>query len=85
MVDRVLQTQMCLLLDAYYEAKYNEKQYWFRKGRNHLQVVGLVRSIINKINKIDQNRLGVALLEIKDCFAAMPLDVMLKCFKVPTQ
>ena len=43
MIDRVLQTQLCLVLDPYYEAKYPSYLYNSRKGRNSLQVLGFLK------------------------------------------
>jgi len=78
--DRVLQTQLCLLLDAFYEAKFKENMYGFRKGRSTLQAVGLLHKIISLT---DKSRLGVVLLDIKECFNTIPHDIILKYFKVP--
>ena len=79
-VDRVLQTQMCILLDAFYEAKYHENVFGFRKGRNTLQAIALLSRIIDSTEK---DRLGVALLDIKGCFDKIPHNVIIKYFKVP--
>jgi len=49
MLDRVLQTQLCLLLDPFYEAKYPEHMYGYRKGRNTHQVVGFLKRNSRKI------------------------------------
>jgi len=78
--DRVLQTQLCLLLDAFYEAKYSENMYGYRKGRNCLQAVGYLHKVISLT---DKNRLGVALLDIKECFDNIPHEIILKNFKIP--
>lgn len=79
-IDRVLQTQLSILLDAYYEGKYNESQYGFRKGRNPLQAVGFLLKVIDKT---DKNRLAIALLDIQKCFDEISHDIVLKLFKVP--
>lgn len=47
-LNRVLQTQLCLLLDPFYEAKYPEHMYGFRKGRNAHQAVGFLKCILEK-------------------------------------
>lgn len=80
--DRILQTQLCLLLDAYYEGKYSEDMYGFRKGRNCLQAVGLLHKIINLT---DKNRLGIFLLDIKNSFDSISHIIILKYFKVPSR
>lgn len=80
--DRVLQTQLCLLLDPYYEAKYSEDMYGFRKGRNCLQAVGLLHKIVSITNK---ERLGVALLDIKSCFDSIPHVKIMECVEIPSK
>jgi len=80
--DRVLQTQLCLLLDPYYEAQFSEDMYGFRKGRNCLQVVALLNKIISIT---DKDRLGLALLDIKTCFDTIPHDQVLAEFQIPKQ
>jgi len=79
-IDCVLQTQLCLLLDAFYEAKYSEHIYGFRKGRNTLQAAGLLS---DEINKSDKTRLGVALINIKNCFDNLSHASIFEYFKVP--
>lgn len=78
--DRVLQTQLCILLDAYYEAKFNESQYGFRQGRNSLQAIGFFRRVIDNT---DKSRLGFAFLDIQQCFYNMPHNTLINLFKVP--
>ena len=80
MIDRVLQTQLCILLDAFYEAKYNENQYGFRKGRNPLQALGFLRKVLDMTNK---SRLAIALLDIEKCFDCIPHHIIKKHFKIP--
>ena len=80
--DRVLQTAICILLDAFYEGKFHVDMYGFRKGRNFLQAVGLLNKIVNLT---DKNFLGVALLDIKSCFDSIPHDIILKFFLVPNK
>lgn len=78
--DRVLQTQLCILLDAYYEAKFNESQYGFRLGRNSLQALGFFRRVIDNT---DKTRLGFAFLDIQKCFYEIPHNILINLFKVP--
>jgi RNA-directed DNA polymerase len=78
--DRVLQTQLCLLLDSYYEGLYADDIYGFRKARNCLQAVGLLNKIVSVT---DKDRLGVALLDIKACFDSIPHDKLLSEFHLP--
>ena len=78
--DRVLQTQLCLVLDSYYEGFYSEDMYGFRKGRNCLQAVGLLNKIISIT---DKDRLGVALVDIKACFDTIPHEKILSEFQLP--
>lgn len=80
LVDKVLQTQLCLLLDAYYEAKYPEHMYGFRKGRGSLQAVGYLKSIMERA---DNHRFGMVLLDIEKCFDNIQHDVILRDFTVP--
>ena len=48
----ILQSQLCFLLDAFYEGKYDESMHGFRKGRDFLQVVGCLYKISNFTHKI---------------------------------
>ena len=48
MLDRVLQTQLYLLLDPFYEAKYPEHIYGFRKGRNTHQAAGFLKAVLER-------------------------------------
>jgi hypothetical protein len=79
-IDCVLQTQLCILLDSFYESKYSEYMYGFRKGRNALQALGLLQDVINRS---DKSRLGIGLLDIKACFDNFSHDTILLHFKVP--
>ena len=81
-VDRVLQTQLCLLLDAYHEAKYPPHMYGFRKGRGALSAVGYLKSIMERA---DNHRFGMILMDIEKCFDNIRHDVILKEFIVPTK
>jgi hypothetical protein len=80
-IDTILQIQMCLLLDPYYEAKYNENLFSFRKGRNPLQAVALLEKIIGTYGK---NQLGIALTFIKPDFNSIPYFIIQKYFIVPS-
>lgn len=79
-LDRVLQTQLYILLDPYYEAKYPEDLYSFRNGRNTLQAVGRVKSILERS---DLRRSGLVLLDIEKCFDRIPHSVIIEQFEVP--
>lgn len=79
--DRVLQTQLCLLLDTYYEAKYPEHMYGFRKGRGALQAAGFLKSVLERA---DNHRLGIISLDIEKCFDNIDHDMILNVFEVPT-
>ena len=81
MLDRVLQTQLCLLLDPFYEAKYPEHMYAYRKGRNTHQAVGFLKSILERS---DTNYAGLILLDIEKCFYSISHEAILKHFIVPS-
>ena len=78
--DRVLQTQLYLVLDSYYEGLYDENMYGFRRGRHCLQAVGLLSKIVSVTNK---DRLGVAILDIKSCFDTIPHEKIISQFQIP--
>ena len=82
MVDRILQTQLCLLLDPFYEAKYPEHMYGFRKGRNMHQAMGFLKMILEKS---DTNHAGLILLNIEKCFNSISHQVILDHFIVPSK
>ena len=65
MVDRVLQTQLCLVLYPYYEAKYPEYLYSSRKGRNAFQALGFFKS---SLEKIDLASLSLVLINFENLF-----------------
>ena len=44
----MLQTQLCLLLDPFYEAKYPEHMYAYRKGRNTHQAMGFLKTVLEQ-------------------------------------
>ena len=81
MLDRVLQTQLCLLLDPFYEAKYPEHVYAYRKGRNTHQAVGFLKGILERS---DTNYSGLILLDIEKCFYSISHEAIIKHFVVPT-
>lgn len=81
MLDRVLQTQLCLLLDPFYEAKYPEHMYSYRKGRNTHQAVGFLKSILERS---DTNYAGLILLDIEKCFYSISHEAILTHFIVPS-
>jgi RNA-directed DNA polymerase len=80
MLDRVLQTQLCLLLDPFYEAKYPEHMYAYRKGRNTHQAVGFLKAILERS---DINYAGLILLDIEKCFYSISHEAIIKHFVVP--
>jgi len=81
MLDRVLQTQLCLLLDPFYEAKYPEHMYAYRKGRNTHQAVGFLKSILERS---DTNYSGLILFDIEKCFYSISHEAIMKHFVVPS-
>jgi RNA-directed DNA polymerase len=81
MLDRVLQTQLCLLLDPFYEAKYPEHMYAYRKGRNSHQAVGFLKGILERS---DTKYSGLILLDIEKCFYSISHEAIIKHFVVPT-
>ena len=80
MLNRVLQTQLCLLLDPFYEAKYPEHMYAYRKGRNTHQAVGFLKGILERS---DTNYSGLILLDIEKCFYSISHEAIIKHFVVP--
>jgi hypothetical protein len=75
-----MQSQLCLLLNAYYEGLYPENIYSFRKGRNNLQAVSLLNEIISFTNK---NELGIVLFNIKYHYNSLPQEVILTLIEIP--
>lgn len=80
MLDRVLQTQLYLLLDPFYEAKYPEHMYGFRKGRNTHQAAGFLKTVLERS---DINYAGLILLDIEKCFDNISHEAILSYFNVP--
>ena len=81
MLDRVLQTQLRLLLDPFYEAKYPEHMYAYRKGRNTHQAIGFLKEILERS---DTNSSGLILFDIEKCFYSISHEAIIKHFAVPT-
>jgi hypothetical protein len=77
MLNRMLQKQLCLLLDPFYEAKYPEHMYVYRKGRNTCQVVGFLKAILEKSNT---NHAKLILLNIKKCFYSVSHETIFEHF-----
>jgi RNA-directed DNA polymerase len=80
MLDKVLQTQLCLLLDPFYEAKYPEHMYGFRKGRNTHQAVGFLKAVLGRLSV---KHAGLILLDIENCFDNISHKAILTHFAVP--
>ena len=80
MLDRVLQTQLCLLLDPFYEATYSEHTYAYRKGRNAHQAVGFLKAVLERS---DTKYAGLILLDIEKCFYNISHEMILTYFIVP--
>jgi retron-type reverse transcriptase len=79
--DRVLQTCAMLLLDPFYEAKFNSNMYGFRRGRTTLNAVATLKSTLERA---DTHRLGVLLVDVEKCFDTISHDSIHKYFKIPT-
>ena len=80
LTDRVLQTQLCLLLDPFYEASFPEHMYGFRKGRGALQAAGFLRSSLDRSNN---DRYGLIMIDIEKCFDNISHDAIKRHFRVP--
>jgi len=78
--DKVLQKQLCLVLDPYYEAKFSENMYGFRKGRNAIQAVGYLRVILARTNPKSS---GLLLINIEKYFDNISYNSILTHFKIP--
>jgi len=81
LLNRMFQKQLGLLLNPFYEAKYPEQMYGFRKGRNKYQAIACLKKILN--NKTDTNSISLIQLNIETCFNKIPHEVILKHFVVP--
>lgn len=82
LLNRVIQTQFCLLLDPFYEAKYPEHMYGFRKGRNRHQAVGFLKASLEKWNT---NYSGIILVELEKSFDIISHRVIFNNFTVPNK
>ena len=82
MLDRVLQTQLCLLLDPFYEAKYPEYMYAYRKGRNTHQAAGFLKAVLERL---DINHAGLILLDLEKCFYNISHEAILTHFIIPDE
>lgn len=80
MLNRVLQTQLCLLLDPFYEATYSEHTYAYRKGRNTHQAVGFLKAVLEEL---DTKYAGLILLDIEKCFYNISHETILTYFTIP--
>lgn len=80
MFDRIVQAQLCLLLNPFYEAKFPEHMYAFRKGRNAIQAVGFLKAILEKS---DISCTGLIFLEIKKDFYYISHEAIIEHFIVP--
>lgn len=80
MLDRVLQTQLYLLLDPFYEAKYPEHMYGFRRGRNTHHAAGFLKAVLERSSV---EHAGLILLDIEKCFDNISHKAILTHFIVP--
>ena len=80
MLDRILQTQLCLLLDPFYEAKYPQHMYGFRKGRNTHNAVGFLKAVLERS---DTRYAGLLLLDLKKCFDSTAHQAIIEHLVVP--
>jgi retron-type reverse transcriptase len=79
-LDKVLQTQLYLLLDPFYEAKYPEYMYGFRKGRNTHQARGFLKAVLERSSA---KCTGLILLDIEKCFDSISHQAILTHFIIP--
>jgi retron-type reverse transcriptase len=79
-LDRLLQTQLCLLLDPFYEAKYPEHLYAYRKGRNTYQALGFLKTVLTKSST---NYTKLVLVNIEKCLYNLSHRAIIKHFTVP--
>lgn len=80
-IDRVLQTQLSVLLKIYFEAKYNKSDMFnFGKENTCLQAVNALEKIIDHA---DKDCLGLAILNIEGYLNNIQHDTINKIFKVP--
>lgn len=50
LINKTIQICYYILLDPYYEAKYTNNMYSFRKGRTSLNSIGFIKNILNNID-----------------------------------
>lgn len=81
-LDRILQTQLCLLLDPFYEAKYPENMYAFRKGRSAHQILSFLKTIFEKSKN---SYAQLTLLGIRKYFYNTLQSTIFTYFKVPSK
>lgn len=81
-IDKILQKQLSLLLDPYYEAKYPEHIYGYRKGRNTFQTVAYLKTILQKS---DTKFSGAILIDIEQCFDSISHETILNHFNIPNK
>lgn len=81
-ISKILETQLCLLLDPFYEAKYPEHMYGYRKGRNTCQAVGFLKETLEESNG---NYSGLILLNVEKCFINTFCRAILYHFIVPSK
>lgn len=79
-IDKILQKQLCFLLEPYYEAKFPQEMYGFRHGRNALQAVAYLKNILKHY---DKNYFSLALINVEDCFKNISHEDILTYFYVP--
>jgi retron-type reverse transcriptase len=79
-LDRVLQTAFHSLMDPYFEGEFPTDMYGFRKGRDALQAVGLLKHITEQSRN---NELGILLLNIDKCFDSINHQYIINVFDHP--
>jgi retron-type reverse transcriptase len=70
------------LLDPYYEAKFSEHVYSYRKGRDTHQAVGFLKAVLQKSNIKYFNAI---LIDIEKCFNSMTHQTILTHFNIPSK
>jgi RNA-directed DNA polymerase len=80
-LDRVLQAAFHSLMDPYFEAEFPADMYGFRKGRDALQAVGLLKHITEQSRG---NDLGILLLDIVKCFDSINHQYIMNVFDHPS-
>ena len=79
-IDRVLQSQAHLLLDPFYESRFPEHMYGFRRGRNAINAIGAVK---RSFETADSETLGAISLDILKCFDRINHSAIIEHFRVP--